>query len=124
MNFESILHDIVDNCTGTIGVALMEADRIAISRVNGPSLVGDPLGGDIGSAGVEFGRIIGEITKASDALGGGSPVETVVSLSRFTLIFYHLDENVMLVMALEPSANLGKARYLIRRNSVALRQEL
>jgi predicted regulator of Ras-like GTPase activity (Roadblock/LC7/MglB family) len=124
VSFEAILRDIVDNCSGAIGAALMETDGIGISQVNGPTVAGDPLGGDIGSAGVEFGRIIGEITKASDALGGGMPVETVVTLARFTLIFHHIDADVMLVMALAPSANLGKARYLIRRNSVALRQEL
>lgn len=124
MSFESILHDIVDNCSGMVGAALMETDGISISRVNGPAAAGNPLDGDIGSAGVEFGRIIGEITKASDALGGGAPIETVVTLSRFTLIFHHIDEDVMLVVALTPSANLGKARYLIRRNAVAIRQEL
>ncbi len=84
----------------------------------------DLLHGDIGSAGVEFGRIIGDITKASDALAGGAVTETVVSLARFTLIFHNVDDDVMLVMALAPSGNLGKARYLIRRSMVTLRQEL
>ncbi len=123
MSFESILEGIVSGCKGAIGLALMERDGIAIAQVAGHPDVEDPLNGEITSAGVEFGRIIGEITKASGALGGGAGSETVVTLEHFTLIFCHVDEDVMLVMALATDGNLGKARYLIRRSLVAIRQE-
>ena len=124
MNFESILESIARECRGVLGIALMERDGIAIAQVQGQIPDTDVLDGDIGSAGAEFGRIIGEIDKASDALGGGAAVETVVGLSRFNLIFHHVDDDVMLVMALATDGNLGKARYLIRRNLLAIRQEL
>jgi len=123
MSFESILEGIVADCKGAVGLALMENDGIPIAQVGGHPDAGDPLIGDIASAGVEFGRIIGEITKASNALGGGGVSETVVTLERFTLIFCHVDDDVMLVMALAPDGNLGKARYLIRRSLVTIRQE-
>jgi predicted regulator of Ras-like GTPase activity (Roadblock/LC7/MglB family) len=123
MSFESILEGIVSNCKGAIGLVLMETDGIPIAQAEGHPGVEDPLRGDIASAGIEFGRIIGEITKASDALGGGAVSETVVTLERFTLIFCHVEEDVMLVMALATDGNLGKARYLIRRSLVAIRQE-
>ncbi len=124
MSFQSILEGIVAQCKGTLGVALMESDGISIVQVAGTAGASEPLRGDIGSAGVEFSRILAEIDKASGALGGGTLRETVVTLARFTLIFHTVDEDVMLVMALEPDGNLGKARYLIRRSLIAIRQEL
>ncbi len=124
MSFESILQSIVDQCKGVLGVSLMGTDGIAIAQLQGPVSGKDPLEGDIGSAGIEFGRIIKEIEKASDALGGGGVRETVVTLGRFTLIFHGVDEDILLVMALATDGNLGKARYLIRRNLMAIRHEL
>ena len=75
-------------------------------------------------AGVEFGRILDEIRKASDALGGGALRETVVSLARFTLVLHSVDDDTFLVMALLPDGNLGKARYLLRRHLPAIRAAL
>jgi predicted regulator of Ras-like GTPase activity (Roadblock/LC7/MglB family) len=131
MSFETILESIVRDGIGVLSIALMETDGIPIAQVDakggsaGLAKSGsDPMRGDITAAGVEFGRIVGDIAKASDALGGGEVKETVVSLARFTLIFHPVDDEVLLVLALHPDGNLGKARYLIRRNVLAIRQEL
>jgi len=121
MSFESILESIVREGKGVLGVALMETDGIPIAQVKG---VSGGMSGDLTSAGIEFGRIIGDIAKAADSVGGGAVQETVVSLARFTLIFHGIDEDVILVLALAPDGNLGKARYLIRRNLMAIRHEL
>ncbi len=61
---------------------------------------------------------------ASDALGGGLVNEVVVNLTRFTLIFREVDEDVVLVLALTPDGNIGKSRYLTRRYLRAIREEL
>jgi len=121
MSFELILQSIVDDGKGVLGVALMETDGIPIAQIQASR---DVLEGDVGSAGVEFGRIIGEVAKAGHALGGGQLRETVVTLERFTLIFHSIEEDMLLVVVLSPDGNLGKARYLIRRNLLAIRQEL
>ncbi len=57
-------------------------------------------------------------------MGGGPVSETVVVLARFTLIFRIVDDDTFLVVAIGPDGNLGKARYLMRRNMLAIRQEL
>ncbi len=124
MSFETILQQILSDCPGALALALMESDGIAISSVQAQSGASDPLGGDIGAAGVEFSRIIGDVAKAASTLGGGAVRETVVTLERMTLIFHHVDEDILVVCALSPEANLGKARYLIRRSILAIRQEL
>jgi predicted regulator of Ras-like GTPase activity (Roadblock/LC7/MglB family) len=126
MSFETILQSIVDDCGGGCGAALMGFDGVAVATAS-PSagaLVDDPLRGDVTNAGIEFGRILGDMTKASDSLGTGAVRESVLSLARMTLIFHTVDEELILALALLPDGNLGKARYLIRRNLPAIRAEL
>ncbi len=124
MTFAEILREIVKGCSGGIGAALMGEDGIPIEQVVLGTAPEGPLSDDIGVAGVEFGRILGEIRKASDALSGGAVSEMVVSLESFVLIFRVVDEETFLAVILEPDGNLGKARYLIRRSLFALQQEL
>ncbi len=122
MSFENILRSILDGSPGAIGIALMGDDGVPVEQLQtGPA---SPMSVDIGTAGVEFGRILSEIRKASDALGGGAMSEIVVNLGRFSLIFRAVDEGLFLVLALAPDGNLGKARYLMRRQLLAIRQEL
>jgi len=124
MSFRSILQAIVDGCGGGLGAALMGNDVIPIEQVSAAKGAASMPGDDVGAAGVEFGRILEEIRKASDALGGGALSETVVSLAHFSLILRHIDDDTFLVLALAPDGNLGKARYLIRRHLLELREEL
>jgi predicted regulator of Ras-like GTPase activity (Roadblock/LC7/MglB family) len=39
-------------------------------------------------------------------------------------VFRALDDDLFLAVVVAPDGNLGKARYLIRRNLVAIRAEL
>ena len=64
------------------------------------------------------------IFESSNTLNAGRLEEAVVSLERVSLIFRTVGDEMMLVLALRPDGNLGKARYLMRRNLVALRDEL
>jgi predicted regulator of Ras-like GTPase activity (Roadblock/LC7/MglB family) len=124
MSFERILRSIVEECGGGLGAALMGNDGIPIAQVSpqrpAPGFDAD----DMGAAGVEFGRILDEIRKVSDALSGGGLAEAVVSLARFTLVLRVVDSDTFLVLALQPDGNLGKARYLVRRQLLALREEM
>jgi len=125
MSFDAILEEIVNACGGGLAAALMGNDGIPIVEVvSERDGVREILVEEIGTAGAEFGRILAEIAKASDALGGGWVHETAVVLSRFTLIFRNVDDETFLVVAIAPDGNLGKARYLIRRQLNLLRQEL
>jgi len=124
MSFQSILREIVSGCGGGIGAVLMGSDGIPIEQAVTERVPEGPLAEDIGTAGVEFTRILDEIRKASDALAGGAVAETVIVLSRFSLVFRAIDEDTYLTVIVAPDGNLGKARYLIRSNLLAIRQEL
>jgi predicted regulator of Ras-like GTPase activity (Roadblock/LC7/MglB family) len=110
MSFAETLRSIVDGCGGGIAAALMGRDGILIE--------------DVGVAGVEFGRIVDEVRKASDSLAGGQPRECVFLLQRFTIVVHGVDDDTFVALVQAPDGNLGKARYLIRRQLIAIRAEL
>ncbi len=124
MSFRAVLRAIVDDCGGGLGAVLMSADGIPIEEYVTEDLPDGPLQEDIGTAGVEFGRILEEIRKVADSLGGGSVSETVVSLARMNLVFRPIDDDIFLAVVVAPDGNLGKARYLMRRHLISIRQEL
>ena len=124
MTFESILQAIVDGCGGGLGIALMGNDGIAIAQAAGPGGAASWGPDDVSAAGVEFGRILEDIRKASDALDSGGVSETVISTKRQVLVLRPVDEDTFLVLALSPDGNLGKARYLVRRHLSVLRDLL
>jgi len=126
MGFEAVLQSIVDECGGGWSAALMGLDGIAISQVSASAArdANDPLDGDVTNAGIEFGRILSDMTKVADSLGTGDVRDVMISLDRVSLLFHSVDDDLVLVLALGPDGNLGKARYLIRRSLMEIRAEL
>jgi predicted regulator of Ras-like GTPase activity (Roadblock/LC7/MglB family) len=139
MNFEPTLRKMIDGVPGALGIALMGSDGIPIAEVQPqhgrPAASGglelEEEGGaeatgelEVGAAGVEFGRVLDEIRKAADGLGAGRLEESLVGFSRYWLLFRVVDDELFLVAALEPRGNLGKARFLMRRHLLELREQL
>ena len=124
MSFENVLQKIIDGCSDAIGVALMGNHGIPIVHVRAQNAAESQLGDDLSSVGAEFGRILGDIHKASDSLGGGLMNEVVIRLSRFTLLFREVADDVVLLLAIGPEGNIGKARFLLRRFEREIRDEL
>ena len=124
MSFASILQEIVDECGGGLAAALMGADGIPIEQVEASGEVREPLSDEVDVLGVEFGRILDEMRKASDSVGGGALEEVSVRLASFWVLMRVVDDETYLLVALEPDGNPGKARFLMRRQLMALRDEL
>ena len=122
MSFESILGQVLNECPGALGVALMGSDGIPIAQVAAPSP--QDLGDEVSLLGIEFGRILDESRKAADAASAGGVIELAVQTERFHVLVHALDRDTYLVLALAPDANVGKGRYLMRRHQLSLREEL
>jgi predicted regulator of Ras-like GTPase activity (Roadblock/LC7/MglB family) len=105
-------------------VALMGSDGIPIAQVQAKDAPRGTLAEDIASAAVEFGRILDDLAKAADALDAGEVAETVITTARFLMVLRRVDADSFLVVALAPTGNLGKARYLIRRHLASIRAEM
>ena len=124
MSFDAKLSAIVDGCSGCVGAVLMGSDGIPIAEVATEHVPEGPLQEEIGTAGVEFTRILDEMRKASDAIAGGGLAEASVMLERFSIVFRVIDSDTFMAVVVAPNGNLGKARYLMRRYQLAIRQEL
>ena len=130
MNFASILRTLVDEGGCGLGAALMGSDGIAIEQVEATRLpeafAGDAaaLRDEIGAIGVEFGRILDETRKAADSVGAGAVEELVVRTARFWVVVRAIDDDTFVTVVLAPDANVGKARFLVRRFEFALREQL
>jgi len=123
MSFAAVLHEIARGC-GAVGAALLGSDGIPIESVRGEAAPESPVAEELDTAGVEFGRILVEIRKASDSVGGGAVEEAALRLARVALVLRPVDEDTFVLVALPPDGNLGKARYLLRRHLDAIRREL
>ena len=124
MSFDVILRKIVEECGGGIGVALMGNDGIPIEQIDLTDFGADSPVEDIATVGAELGRVLDEARKASDSLAAGLVEEAIFTFSAFTLIVRGIDDETSIALAIEPGGNLGKARFLIRRNVLALRELL
>lgn len=123
MSFAPILRKIVDGCGGGLAAALMGADGIPIEQVAASAADGD-AGDQVSVLGVEFGRILDEMAKAADAVDGGGVEEVSVRLGRCWVLLRAVDPETTLVVMLSPEGNAGKARFLMRRHLIDLREQL
>lgn len=119
MSFEAILRGIVSQCPGCIGVALMGADGIPIAEAGGAG-----ESDEVTLLGVEFGRVLEEARKVASTVNGGELEELVIAMARTQVVMRAVDRDTLLVLALDPSGNLGKARYLLRRQLLDVRELL
>ncbi len=124
MSFQAVLEEIVAGCSDCLGAVLMGSDGIPIAEVTTDRVPEGPLEEEIGTVGVEFTRILDEIRKASDAIAGGSLSEATVVLDRFSVVFRTIDPETFIAVVVAPNGNLGKARYLMRRHQLSIREEL
>jgi len=123
MNFASILRKIADECGGGLAAALMGPDGIPIEQV-AASDADEEFAEEVTVLGIEFGRILDEMRKASDSVEGGAVHEVAVRLARCWVLLRGVDPETTLVVMLTPDGNPGKARYLMRRHLLELRDQL
>ncbi|MDG2333992.1 MAG: hypothetical protein P8Q97_07175 [Myxococcota bacterium] len=124
MSLETILQGILDPESGLLAAALMDADGIPVAEAHGALAASRIPDSGLASLAVEFGRVLGEAQKASDAFGGGLAEAVTIQMAELTLVFTGLEAGLVLVVAVAPDGNLGKARYLIRRNLLEIREQI
>ncbi len=117
--FKEILQDLVDRADGGVAGLLMASDGIAIdqySKGDGPF--------DIESVGMEYSVVLKGMQRASEMLDAGSTTEVSVETERLTTVVRMLSDEYFVALALEPNANVGKARYLLRVSAPQLIENL
>jgi predicted regulator of Ras-like GTPase activity (Roadblock/LC7/MglB family) len=117
--FKETLRDLVEGTEGGLAGLLMDSSGIALesyAKADAPF--------DINAVGVEFGVVVGQIKRAAEMLDAGKASEIAVGTDRLITIIRTLGDTYFLALALAPTGNFGKGRYLMRTAAPKLMAEL
>lgn len=117
--FKEILKDVVDNTDGGVASLLMGFDGIPVDQY-----VREGEGFDVESVGMEYSVILKNIRNAAQMLEAGDAKEVSVQAERVTTVIRLLNDEYFIAIALRPSGNLGKARFLLRTRGTKLLADL
>jgi predicted regulator of Ras-like GTPase activity (Roadblock/LC7/MglB family) len=118
MSFLEILKEMVDGVEDGVAATLMGMDGIAVQQYISAGEY------DVETVGVEYGKVIDEIKSASTLLNLGEIEEIMVTTKGKDVLLRMLTPEYYIAFVVSHEANLGHARYLLRRASVKARKEL
>jgi predicted regulator of Ras-like GTPase activity (Roadblock/LC7/MglB family) len=122
MTLREILAKLVEETPGALAAAVMGADGIPVDEFARPN---SRL--ELPAVAVEFQRVVEEARKVSASLYGSGDAalnELVLVTAHHQLLFRPVDREYFVVVALDPTGLLGKARYRVRSLLHDLREEL
>lgn len=117
--FKAALKKIVDETPSGVGVVLMGYDGIAIDQ---HFIDTDDI--DLQLVAIEYSNVVKEIRHTAEVLGTGALQEVTIKTGRYYVIIHALTDEYFIALTLRRDGNLGKARYLLRRDASELRQAL
>ena len=117
--FKEALQTAVDGTDGGLAGLLMDFEGIPVETYSRPDSEFD-----IESVGAEVSVIIKAIQRASEMLDAGSTREVAFKSDKLVTLIRVINDTYFVAMALSPSGNLGKGRYLLRVLAPQLADEL
>ncbi len=129
MAFSEELDELLAKVDGALVCSVMGFDGIAIESRKaevreGVAPPAGPSEEELATLFIEYGMIFGRLKEAAQALQLGGIEEVSISSERLTIVARFLTSEFFLVLAFVPSANFGKARYLMKLAVPNLRAEL
>ena len=121
MNFREILMSLVNDVPGAHAAMIMAKDGIPLDEYRNPSLNGAI---DLQSVGVEYSSLINEFRKNAQNLGVEGMDEVSVRGDQWTFLVRVVNDEYFLILALQSSGYFGKGRYLLRKASHQVRNQL
>ena len=117
--FKSILREVVENTDGALASILMGFDGITVD-----SYTGDHSNIDMETIGSEYSQVLMQIRQAAQMLDMGTANEVAVQAENLITVMRLINEEYFVALAIEPSGNLGKARFLLRMQAGKLLENL
>ena len=107
--FREVLQEVVEKTDGGIAAILMGYDGIPVEQyVEGDAVL------DVETIGMEYSVILKMIKNAAEMLDIGAAQEVAIRAERMTTLIRLVTDEYFLAVAVRPSGNFGKARYLMR----------
>jgi predicted regulator of Ras-like GTPase activity (Roadblock/LC7/MglB family) len=120
MGFREHLQQVVQSVEGAVACSLMGTDGIEVDT----HLREEEVGLDVRTLLVEYSTLLRNVKDASDAHQAGAVVELCVQTERLLTVTRLVSPEYLLVVALQPDGNFGKARYMLRVTAPKLLAEL
>jgi len=117
--FRKILKDMVEGVRGGYAGTIMEKDGITVE-----DYVKEGVAFDIETLGVEYGKVLDEIRRASKVLNLGPVEEILISSGSNNIILRYATPDYFLVFALSGRTLLGSARHLLKKAARSAKEEL
>lgn len=119
--FVEALKEVVDNTDGAVASLLMDVEGIPLESY---IREGATAPFDIEVVGAEFSVIVKSVQRTVDSLEAGGARELSVQAEKVITLIRLLTSDYFIALALDPSGNIGKGRYMLRVAAPKLIEEL
>jgi predicted regulator of Ras-like GTPase activity (Roadblock/LC7/MglB family) len=100
---------------GALAATIMGRDGLPVDAIEMDS--GDV---DVAALLVEFSSLLGQVQKSAQMFAAGGLEELAIRSEHLTTIIRPINAEYLLCLAMRPTANFGKGRYLLRVNAPKL----
>ena len=104
------LEKIQSGVEGALAVTIMAADGVPVDSLE---MTADD-GVDVSSLVVEYSSLLQQVKSSAQMFAAGGLEEVAISSERVTMIIRPVNAEYFIALALQPGANFGKGRYLLR----------
>ncbi len=124
MSFLAQLEGVVSQVDGAIACSVMGFDGIAVETHQSPTAGDQVVSLELTNAWVEFANILSQVKNAADVLKTGAVSEVSINSENCITLMRLVTPEYFVVLGLKPTANYGKARYVLRLAAPKLKAEL
>jgi len=117
--FKEALKEVVDRTDGAMGALLMDASGIALE-----SYSKNDAAFDVNNIGIEFSVVLSSVKRASEMLETGAAAEVTISSEKLITVLRCIGDTYFVALAVSPTGNVGKGRFLLRLAEPKLLAEL
>jgi predicted regulator of Ras-like GTPase activity (Roadblock/LC7/MglB family) len=117
--FKAILQEVVENTDGAVASILMGFDGITVDSYSKPQ-----NRVDMETVGSEYSQVLGQIRQAAAMLDMGTAREVAVQAEHMITLMRLLNDEYFVALAIEPTGNIGKGRFLLRMQASKLLESL
>jgi predicted regulator of Ras-like GTPase activity (Roadblock/LC7/MglB family) len=117
--FKNILRDVVENTDGALASILMGYDGITVESYNGSKATVD-----METVCGEYSQVLNQVKQAAQMLELGTATEVAVQAENMVTVMRMLNDEYFVALALKPTGNIGKGRFLLRLQSGKLLETL
>lgn len=124
MSFLPHLEAVVNQVEGAIACSVMGFDGIAVETHQAPALANDAADVDLQTAWVEYANLLAQLKNQAESMKTGGVAELSVNTEKLITVMRLVTPEYFVVLALKPSGNYGKGRYLLRLAAPKLKADL